>query len=443
MSASLLLSLLIACGGGGTSDTGGDGGAADGGGDTGSQVVSGPLTGTWFLTMTVEPVGGLALPFQAEIVDQTIDSMHTLDFSLRATDATGSSVSDVLGEVTGVPVAADGSFELDLPVMTLPGTYSPTSGDVDVEPVLSSTGLRDDDTFCGELGGQIVTFKIDLSGSSFGARTWDQRDQGELGSCDGATGGGIDRIAPGDCPVLQAGETTTFPSAGNKRTVQIVLPGDYDAATAWPLVFAWHGLGGDATDFLDEGLREMADQAQAILIVPQAQELGGSLIWDVVTGEDNNQDLALYDDLLTCANQSFHVDPDRVYSTGMSNGGLMTGVLMSLRSDQLAAAAPLSGGMLEDAAAGSTLPPALVTWGGTSDIAYDQDFNAYALDMIAQAQAGGTFVAACDHEQGHHLEAGYWPWVFEFLHDHPRGVSPEPYLGGLPAGFPDFCTIPE
>ena len=28
-----------------------------------------------------------------------------------------------------------------------------------------------------------------------------------------------------------------------------------------------------------------------------------------------------------------------------------------------------------------------------------------------------------------------------FMQDHPFGIAPEPYAGGLPAGYPSYCKI--
>jgi CMP-2-keto-3-deoxyoctulosonic acid synthetase len=49
----------------------------------------------------------------------------------------------------------------------------------------------------------------------------------------------------------------------------------------------------------------------------------------------------------------------------------------------------------------------------------------------------------CDHGLGHELRAEFWPWTFDFLLDHPRGIYPSPYAAGLPDSFPGYCTLPE
>ncbi len=54
----------------------------------------------------------------------------------------------------------------------------------------------------------------------------------------------------------------------------------------------------------------------------------------------------------------------------------------------------------------------------------------------------GGFAVDCDHGGGHvsapdDRKIAGW----QFLKDHPFGVSPEPYANGLPSGFPRYCKI--
>jgi len=45
-------------------------------------------------------------------------------------------------------------------------------------------------------------------------------------------------------------------------------------------------------------------------------------------------------------------------------------------------------------------------------------------------------------EQGHcAAPAPLQTAAIQFLLDHPFGVTPKPYAGGLPASFPSYCTV--
>ena len=55
------------------------------------------------------------------------------------------------------------------------------------------------------------------------------------------------------------------------------------------------------------------------------------------------------------------------------------------------------------------------------------------------AKAGG-FAMDCDHGGGHcgapaNLIAAQW----QYLKDHPFGVSTDPYAAGIPSIFPTYC----
>jgi hypothetical protein len=57
------------------------------------------------------------------------------------------------------------------------------------------------------------------------------------------------------------------------------------------------------------------------------------------------------------------------------------------------------------------------------------------------AGAPGRFSFICDHGQGHTVPADGPKAAWQFLQDHPFGVAPEPYAGGLPDGFPKYCAL--
>lgn len=395
--------------------------------------------GEYLMGFTISAVG-LEIPFQAAVESvEREDGRAFATFSLRATDGVDT-VSDVLVEVTDVPVAEDGTAEVDLGSFVLPAEWSPTSGDVvlDVELAVASSGP---DGFCGDVGGMIVTFGIDLDGSTFGATPWADRAAGAEGACEASTEE-LTPMAAADCPALVAGTNSGFVSAGVERSFDIVVPSAYDAGQDWPVVFVFHGYGGAGSDMLGSmGGQTAADEQGVILIAPDAADRGGENAWDVFNDTSSNLDLMLVHDLVTCAGESWSVDPDRIYATGMSNGGLFTTLLLAQRSDLLASAAPFSGGLLGTMAADFRPLPVLVTWGGASDDAYQVDFNETNLELIDTLTGLGSFVVACDHGTGHSLDSAWWPYAFEFLLAHPMGVDPEPYADGLPETFPEWCGL--
>ena len=398
--------------------------------------------GDYLLGFSIAAVGGLTIPFQAEmhslVEEDGAEVLSELD--LRATDGVDA-VSDTLATAVSQTYDADGGVVVDLGAFTLPGAYSPTGGDVDLELTLDIQSSSADG-FCGEASGQIVTFGLDLAGSTFGATPWDARADGADTACEGSQVD-LTPLTADQCPALTEGTNTDFPSGPSARSFQVVLPADYDPSTSYPLVFVFHGFGGDGQSMLDSGAGAWADTGEAIVVAPDGSDVGGEQGWDVFNDESSNVDILFFDDLLTCVSNTWNVDLDRVHATGMSNGGLFTGLLIGRRSAVLASAAPLSGGLLGDMADDFQPMPVQVLWGGASDQAYDVDFNAAALDLIALLRDEGSFVVQCEHDEGHTLESSFWDFTFPFLLDHPMGVSPEPYADGLPDVYPDWCSIAE
>ena len=447
------LLLAVACAGG-TDDTaataadGTDGtDAADGSSDgtdgtdgTDGVAIADMPNGTYFVQFSLAPVGGLLVPLQAEVQSaESDDGDRTITLDFKATNEAGE-LSDSLYTVTAA-LAEDGAWAADETRFVLPGAFAPTGSDVEVS-VLMAGQSSDADGFCGTLTGSIVTFGMDLAGSTFGAVSWDARADGGASSC-AAGGGDFDPIEV--CPTVSPGVNTGFGSAERDRTFELVVPAQYDAGRPWPVIFVFHGLGGAIGDMLDgsSNLRPFADERGALLVVPQGADFGGSPGWDAVNAPPRNRDVQLFDDLLTCVGEQYVIDPERVYATGMSNGGLMTGALIAHRSEVLAAAAPMSGGVITDWSTEAAKVPTLITWGGEDDEAYDQDFHALSLDLIAESDARGGFYAMCDHGLGHELREDFWPWTLEFLLAHPRGREGSPFAGGLPDLFPDTCSVPE
>lgn len=419
----LILCLLSACG---TAPDGED--ATDGEGTPSERA------GLYELAISVTPFGGLLVRFQAEIEAEVGDEGEVLTrFSLRAAD--GDTVSDVLARDRNIAVGEDGTFSVSLDSFTLPGDFAPLGSDIDLYATLDARFT--DDGFCGDASGEIESFGVDLGASTVGARRWEDRDDGALvASCDGPPPE-LPRIE--DCPALAAGRNDLFPSGGLDRSFELVLPPE-DAVGPHPVLFAWHGFGGDAASFLSPGLEDAAASQGMILIVPEGLDRGGVPGFDVVSPPATNTDLALFDDVLTCVSEQFDVDPERVHTTGMSNGGLMSGYLLATRAERLASVAPLSGGITVDATP-AAFPPTLLVWGGPTDEAYDQDFHALAGDAITTLRAADTFVVACEHTDGHALSSGWWAWVVDFLAAHPRDAPAPAWAGGLPESVPDWCVI--
>jgi polyhydroxybutyrate depolymerase len=119
------------------------------------------------------------------------------------------------------------------------------------------------------------------------------------------------------------------------------------ATTNSPLVFVFHGHGGNARN----AVRSFAlDRAwpEALSIYPQGLNTPGKLTdpegrragWQNRPGDQQDRDLAFFDAMLARLKADYRVDTNRVYATGHSNGGGFTFLLWAERGAEFAAVAP-------------------------------------------------------------------------------------------------------
>jgi polyhydroxybutyrate depolymerase len=90
-------------------------------------------------------------------------------------------------------------------------------------------------------------------------------------------------------------------------------------------------------DFGD--FRKIADTANFIIVQPQAT--GDVPSWDLTGTTDTDFLMALLDQL----ESEYKIDTNRVYSTGFSQGGMMSYLFACFHSTRIAAVAPVAGGM--------------------------------------------------------------------------------------------------
>jgi dienelactone hydrolase len=242
----------------------------------------------------------------------------------------------------------------------------------------------------------------------------------------------------GDCPDFADGSNDGFLSHGTERSMKIALPDD---PTGAPVLFAWHWLGGTGSQIMDwVGYDALADEG-VIVVAPDSDGYAYEWRWDKPA--DDNADVQLFDDTIACLHEQFQVDLGRIHTTGMSAGGLWSTYLTTYRSDRLASAAPLSGGVNSQYYVSPEEPiPVMVVWGGPSDTYNGFSFEDASLDFSADLREDGHFVVECVHNDGHSIPNDVATWTWDFFAAHPKGVDPLPWVEGLPTSQPDICSIP-
>lgn len=116
-----------------------------------------------------------------------------------------------------------------------------------------------------------------------------------------------------------------------------------------PLVFAFHGHGGNGTISMRK-FQVHAEWPEATVIYPTGlptrtlRDLEGKKNgWQNAEGLNGNRDLKFFDALLNQAKKEGAIDTKRIYVMGHSNGAGFTYLLWRVRGDHLAAVAPIAG----------------------------------------------------------------------------------------------------
>jgi polyhydroxybutyrate depolymerase len=168
--------------------------------------------------------------------------------------------------------------------------------------------------------------------------------------------------------------TRTVKAGSLERRTLVYIPRGYDRSRPTPLVVAFHGGGGNPENMVSFcGLNAKADQAGFIVAYPYGT---GRLPNRLLTFNGGNccgyamehaiDDVgfvrAMLDDLASIAK----VDANRVYATGMSNGGIMAYRVASELADRFAAIAPV-GGPMGTLTCAPSRPVAVMHFHGTAD----------------------------------------------------------------------------
>jgi len=176
-------------------------------------------------------------------------------------------------------------------------------------------------------------------------------------------------------PAAQRGEQLRFLEVGGRRRSYLVhVPRAIKPARKVPVVIVLHGGGGNAWNIArTTGFSARADAAGFLAVYPNGT---GRRRFRFLTWNAGNccgyaldrqvDDVGFIRALLRQLRRDYPVDDDRVFATGMSNGGMMAYRLAAELSDEFAAIAPVAAAFnLEDARPAH--PVAVIAFHGTAD----------------------------------------------------------------------------
>lgn len=183
------------------------------------------------------------------------------------------------------------------------------------------------------------------------------------------------------------------------RQYKVHVPASYDPQVPTPLLFCFHGLGQNAVMFCVDGagMPAKSDAEGFLLVMPNGvgnSWNGGTCCGDASTSQLD--DVALVRAILDEVGTHLNVDLDRVYATGLSNGGYMSFRLACDAADIFAAVAPGAAAIgINDIGGGTSTtsdfidcnpsePVAVLEMHGTADPLIAYSLQQPSLDLFAQ-----------------------------------------------------------
>ena len=160
------------------------------------------------------------------------------------------------------------------------------------------------------------------------------------------------------------------------RMFRLHLPASYSAHIPTALVLVFHGAGGSAEAVdASSGFTPLAEREGFIAVYPQGLMVDEETLWASAGPVDAGIDEQTFiTNLLDDLQRRLCVDPHRIFATGFSNGGAMTGYLACRLAGRIAAFAPASGNYYAlPGGCHPSRPAPLVVFHGTADpiVPYD------------------------------------------------------------------------
>ena len=163
--------------------------------------------------------------------------------------------------------------------------------------------------------------------------------------------------SPGQYTINPGTYDYSFEHGGLTRTFQVYVPSSYDKSPT-PLLFNLHGGFGNGKQQCEmSGMYRVSDEKGFILVCPDGTPGDDGIIkskflyWNdgVITNspayQNNVDDVGFVEEMLDHIGERFNVDNSRVYSTGLSNGAILSYRLACELSDRITAVGPVAGTM--------------------------------------------------------------------------------------------------
>jgi len=157
---------------------------------------------------------------------------------------------------------------------------------------------------------------------------------------------------------------------GTERTYLLHLPETVTLIHNLPLVFVFHGGGGTGKQIMKEtGFNKISDKEKFIVVYPNGENKG----WNDGRGEPIEKtihnDVKFISKLIDTITKQYNIDTNRIFSTGISNGGFFSFYLAYKMSNKFLAIAPVTANIPKNLKDKYTLenPVSLLLINGTED----------------------------------------------------------------------------
>jgi polyhydroxybutyrate depolymerase len=205
-------------------------------------------------------------------------------------------------------------------------------------------------------------------------------------------------------------KTWTIMAGGLTRTFAVHVPASYDPARGTPLILNFHGYTSNSSqEALLSKMNAKSDAAGYIVVYPQGT--GSSPGWNAgaCCGEAATMhvdDVGFVNAILDTLEAELCVDPHRVFSTGMSNGGFLSHRLACELPGRIAAVAPVAGVMAMPTCTPSR-PISVMHFHGTADNVVPYGGNANSgFPSVADTIAGWVTRDQCTDAPAVSFEKG-------------------------------------
>lgn len=131
---------------------------------------------------------------------------------------------------------------------------------------------------------------------------------------------------------------------GQYRSYRLYVPAIYTGASARPLILNLHGYTSNAQQQqLYSNFMPIADTANFLMVFPNGTYNSGQRFWNAGISSALVNDIAFLSALIDSLDLTYNINLNRVYSTGMSNGGYMSHTLACELSNRITAIASVTG----------------------------------------------------------------------------------------------------